>query len=105
VDGRDRSQAELKHGRTIIKEPKSDAGRRQVAIPDVVIDDLRDHPDRFSEPGPEGLVFIGPHGGRLRRRNFHRLWTKALTDANIDEAGFHFHGLRHTGNALAPSVP
>jgi integrase len=99
-----RSQAELKHGRTIIKDPKSDAGKRQVAIPDIVIDDLQGHLERFSELGPDGLAFIGPHGGRLRRRNFHRLWTKALADAKIDEAGFHFHDLRHTGNTLAAAT-
>lgn len=99
-----RSQAELKHGRTIIKDPKSEAGKRSVAIPDVVIDDLQDHLDRFSEPGPDGLVFVGPHGGRLRRRNFHRLWTKTLVDAKITEAGFHFHDLRHTGNTLAAAT-
>ena len=38
-----RSQAELKHGRTITKDPKSEAGKRSVAIPDVVLADLRDH--------------------------------------------------------------
>jgi integrase len=101
-----RSQAELKHGRTIIKDPKSEAGKRSVAIPDVVLADLRDHLDRFSEPGRDGLVFIGPKGGQLRRRNFHRVWTKALTDANVNEEDVHFHDLRHTGNTLAvPRVP
>lgn len=99
-----RSQAELRHGRTIIKGPKSEAGKRQVAIPDVVIDDLRGHLEGFSEPGPDGLVFVGPHGGWLRRRNFHRLWTKALADAKIEDADFHFHDLRHTGNTLAANT-
>jgi integrase len=99
-----RSQAELKHGRTIIKDPKSEAGKRSVAIPDVVLADLRDHLDRFSEAGPDGLVFIGPNGGRLRRRNFLRLWTKALTDAKVVDEDVHFHDLRHTGNALAAAT-
>jgi integrase len=99
-----RSQAELKHGRTIIKDPKSEAGKRSVAIPDVVLADLRDHLDRFSEAEPDGLVFIGPNGGRLRRRNFLRLWTKALTDAKVVDEDVHFHDLRHTGNALAAAT-
>ncbi|HZS22435.1 MAG TPA: hypothetical protein VFA63_15815 [Pseudonocardiaceae bacterium] len=73
-----RSQAELQHGRTIIKDPKSEAGKRSVAIPEVVLPDLRDHLARFSETGPDGLVFVGPKGGRLGRRNFLRLWRKAL---------------------------
>jgi integrase len=61
-------------------------------------------PDGFSEPGPDGLVFVGPNGGRLRRRNVHRLWAKALTDAGVKEQDVHFHDLRHTGNALAAAT-
>jgi integrase len=99
-----RSQAELKHGRTIIKDPKSEAGKRSVAIPDVVLADLRDHLGQFSEAGQDGLVFVGPKGGRLRRRNFLRLWTKALTDAKVVDEDVHFHDLRHTGNALAAAT-
>ncbi|MGH3803392.1 MAG: hypothetical protein ACRDTD_25345 [Pseudonocardiaceae bacterium] len=37
-----------------------------------MLDDLRDHLDRFSEAGQDGLVFVGPNGGQLHRRNFHR---------------------------------
>jgi integrase len=99
-----RSQAELKHGRTIIKDPKSEAGKRSVAIPEIVLTDLRDHLARFSEPGRDGLVFVGPKGGRLRRRNFLRLWRQALTDAKVEEEDVHFHDLRHTGNALAAAT-
>jgi hypothetical protein len=29
---------------------------------------------RFAAPGPGGLVFIGPKGGRLRRSNFRKFW-------------------------------
>lgn len=70
----------------------------------VVLADLRDHLERFSEAGPDGLVFIGPKGGRLQRRNFHRLWNKALTDAKVEDEDVHFHDLRHTGNALAAAT-
>jgi integrase len=98
-----RSQAELEHGRTIIKDPKSEAGKRSVAIPNVVLNDLRDHLDRFSETGADGLVFIGPRGGPLRRRNFQRLWTKAVRDAKVEDE-VHFHDLRHTGNTLAAAT-
>lgn len=99
-----RSQAELKHGRTIIKDPKSEAGKRSVAIPEVVLTDLRDHLDKFAEAGPDGRIFIGPKGGPLRRRNFLRLWRKALADAKIEKEDVHFHDLRHTGNALAAAT-
>ncbi len=94
-----RSQAELR-GQTVVKGPKSAAGKRTVAIPSVIVDDLRQHIEHNAEPGSDGLVFIGPQGGVLRRRNFRRLWAKALKAAEIDE-DVHFHDLRHTGNQLA----
>jgi hypothetical protein len=40
--------------------PKSDAGRRAVAIPPHIVPALRHHLERFSEAGPDGLVFVGP---------------------------------------------
>ncbi|MGH3825652.1 MAG: hypothetical protein ACRDQX_00540 [Pseudonocardiaceae bacterium] len=46
-----RSQARVKYGRTIIKNPKSEAGKLSVAIPEVVLADLREHLDQFSTDG------------------------------------------------------
>jgi integrase len=79
---------------------KSEAGKRIVAIPSVVLNDVRDHIGSNSEAGADGLVFVGPRGGQLRRRNFRRLWLKAVKDAKLPD-GVHFHDLRHTGNHLA----
>jgi integrase len=96
-----RSQAELRQGRRIIKDPKSEAGKRTVSIPKVIMSEVREHLDRFAQPGRDGLVFIGPQGGVLQRRNFRRLWTKAVTAAGLEEDDVHFHDLRHTGNNMA----
>jgi integrase len=63
-----------------------------------VVPELHSHLSWFSEPGPEGLVFVGPLGGRLLRRDFRRLWAEALRTVGLDPATVHFHGLRHTGN-------
>jgi len=46
-----RSQAELKGGRTVIKGPKSEAGKRRVAIPSVIMADLRRHVEAYAEAG------------------------------------------------------
>ncbi len=83
------------------------AGRqgRQAARGARRLDDQRDQLNRFSETGPDGLVFIGPSGGRLLRRNFHRLWTKALTDAEIQDEDVHFHDLRHTQGTSRKALP
>lgn len=96
-----KSQAELRGGRRVIKKPKSAAGVRTVAVPKVVLGELRTHLERYAEAGPGGVVFIGPKGGRLRRHNFRTLWLAALADAKITKKDVHFHDLRHTGNDLA----
>lgn len=97
-----RSLAELKGGRLVTKEPKSAAGVRRVALPQVILPDLRWHLDRFAEPGPHGLVFVGPRGGPLRRHGFRKRWVRALADAGVQSV--HFHDLRHTGNTLAAAT-
>lgn len=95
------SQAELRGGRLLVKAPKSEAGRRTVAIPSPLLSCLSDHLAVFGEPGQEGRVFIGPLGGRLRRHNFRRVWLRALGAAVLAGSDVHFHDLRHTGNQLA----
>ncbi|MFF4620056.1 tyrosine-type recombinase/integrase [Nonomuraea jabiensis] len=87
----------------IFTEPKSQAGRRTVVIPDLIIDELRAHVKDFTQDGPEGLIFAGPDNGALRNTNFNRrVWAKALEDAGVSK--IHFHDLRHTGNTLAAST-
>jgi Phage integrase family len=75
------------------------AGRRDVAIPDAIVLDLRAHLERWSEPGADGRVFVGPKGAIPRRTNFQATWRTAVEKAGV--TGLHFHDLRHTGNALA----
>jgi integrase len=82
--------------------PKSRAARRTVAFPADLISELRSHLDRFAEPGPRGLVFVGPKGAPLRRTNFRPIWVKACAAA--DAPGVHFHDLRHTGGTLAAAT-
>ncbi|MGH3501276.1 MAG: tyrosine-type recombinase/integrase [Nocardioidaceae bacterium] len=90
---------ELKDGSRVVGPPKSLAGRRTVTLPGLIVPELRWHVERFAEPGPEGLVFVGPKGAPLRRTGFSRPWKKAIRAAGL--SGVHFHDLRHTGNTLA----
>lgn len=94
-----RSQAEVK-GAPRLKGPKSEAGKRRIAIPRAIVAELREHIERYAEPGADGLVFVGPQGGRLRRHNFRWLWVKAKNVANIPD-DVHVHDLRHSGNEPA----
>jgi len=94
--------AELDTGGLLPDTPKSRAGRRTVAFPADLVPELRWHLDRFSEPGPRGLVFVGPKGASLRRSSFRPIWGKACATAGVP--GLHFHDLRHTGGTLAAAT-
>jgi integrase len=87
-------------GRHLTLPLKSAAGRRSVAVPAVVTDDLMDHLGHFAEPGAEGLVFPAPEGGLLRLENFRkRVWLPAVAQAGL--APLRVHDLRHTCASLA----
>jgi integrase len=51
--------SELKHAELVIGPPKSEAGKRTVAIPAALIPELEAHLGCWSAPGPDGFVFCG----------------------------------------------
>lgn len=97
-----RNIAELHNGTRLVKEPKSAAGKRTVAIPAVIHGDLTAHLAVYAEHGADGRVFVGAKGATPRRNHFNRLWRKACDLAGVK--GLHFHDLRHTGNTLAAAT-
>jgi integrase len=97
-----RSMAQMNDGTLMDEEPKSRAGRRVVSVPLEIVPELRWHPERFVLDSEDGLVFVGPKGGRLRRSNFRDLWIKACDEVRL--SGVHLHDLRHTGNTLAAAT-
>jgi integrase len=92
----ERSTGELAFG-----PPKSAAGTRVVTVPTAIRRDLRDHLRDYTINEPDALIFTGAKGAALRRSGFQTAshWTASVTAAGLP--GFHFHDLRHTGNALA----
>lgn len=81
-------------------DPKSEAGRRSVAVPRRLVDELSAHLAQYADAGPNGLVFIGPKGGPLRQANFGKsIWRPAVRRAGLE--GIHFHDLRATAATLA----
>jgi integrase len=84
--------------------PKSESGKRTVAIPEVIIADLRLHLESFvTTDGEAALLFTSPAGHPLRHGHFRtRVWQKSLAKVGLE--GLHFHDLRHTGNNLAAST-
>lgn len=87
-------------GKLVTKSPKSAAGRRSIALPRWLVDELRPHLAEFAERSDEGRLFVGPKGATPRRGHFTKVWRAAKRGAGIPEL-VHFHDLRHTGNHLA----
>lgn len=86
-----------------LKGPKSDAGVRDVHIPEHVMPDIRAHL-RSHVTGRDGLLFPGPGGGFLAPATFYGkatrpgTWYAARTAAGVPS--LHFHDLRATGATL-----
>jgi len=88
-----------------MKGPKSEAGRRTIALDRETCKTLRQHYEEFGDE-PGGLVFTTQggsrgRGGLLAANNFRRVWLRALEQAGLDESwpeygGLHFHDLRHS---------
>ena len=93
----------LADGSLVVGPPKSDAGRRTIAIPEPIFGDIDRHLAAFTEADPDALVFAGERGGPLRRNNWNHRWRAAVQAVGVPQ--LHFHDLRHTGNVLAAATP
>ena len=85
---------ELASGDRLVGPPKTEAGRRAVAIPPNVVPVVEAHLATIGSH-PTALLFPGSDGAYLRRGNFyHRVWTPTLHATGLC---FRFHDLRHAG--------
>jgi integrase len=81
--------------------PKSRAGVRVVAFPELIVPDVRKHMDWL--PPSVTLVFASSAGSPLAHSNFrYRVWLPALAAVGLE--GIHLHDLRHTGNQLTANA-
>lgn len=88
------------HGKFVIGDPKSSAGKRDVTVPPHVVADVVEHLEKHTGKGKEALLFPSPtHGGSLAHSSLHKAWHKARTAAQ--RPGLRFHDLRHTGLTFA----
>jgi integrase len=90
---------QLADGTLVLGPPKTDVGRRKVAIPEVIVPELEEHLGTWCTPGRDNLVFPGVTGRPFRQATLHAAWHRALKAAGIED--LRFHDLRHTGNTLA----
>jgi len=93
---------ELAGGRLIVGPPKSEAGRRTVAIPPHLLPEVEAHLAACGSVDPEALVFTGERGAPLTRARWSIKWREACRTAGVER--MHFHDLRHSGNTMAAAT-
>jgi integrase len=96
-----RGVVRTKAGRKV-KGPKSDAGKRVVALPPHLLPVLRAHLREHAAMGRDGLLFPASHGQQLAPSTLYRVFYPAREKAG--RADLRFHDLRHTGAVLAAST-
>jgi integrase len=94
---------QLEDGTIVFREPKSSAGRRTVAYPSSIHDDVITHLNRFVGASRDDLVFVGERSGEpLRPTTFGKFWRRARLAAGRPD--LHLHDLRHTSLTLAAAT-
>ncbi|KAA1423302.1 site-specific integrase [Mumia zhuanghuii] len=101
-------------GGPLVKDPKSDAGSRDVSIPPHLLSLVREHLLRHAQSGKDGLLFPAASGGHLAPSTFYGRapyvrkdgtprpgWGYYGARAAAGRPDLHLHDLRHTGAVLA----
>jgi integrase len=87
----------------LVKDPKSEAGRRAVAIPPHLLPLVKAHLSEHAAMGRDGLLFPAHHNGeQLSASSMRKVFIRARKLAGRPD--LRFHDLRHTGAVLAAST-
>ena len=89
-------------GGFVVGPPKSDAGRRDVAIPPHLLEAVAEHLACHVGPDDDALLFGSRHGGHLAASTLERHFYPART--LVGRPDLRFHDLRHTGAVLAAAT-
>ena len=98
----DQSRTFTRDGSSLIKGPKTEAGRRTLSIPSNVMPSLVYHLDKFVSADKDALVFVSASGVPLTAGILQRAWSNARKEIGRPE--LHLHDLRHTGLTLAAAT-
>lgn len=89
-------------GGFVVGDPKSDAGKRSVAIPrdlgSIVVDHLAKHVSKSAD----SLLFPARGGGHMAPSTLYKVYYPARAKAGRPD--LHFHDLRHTGASLVAAT-
>lgn len=84
----------------VVKEPKSEAGVRSVAIPPHILRMVQTHLAEHAAPGPDGLLFPAvASGGHMKHGALYKVYRRARLAAGRPD--LRWHDLRHTGATYA----
>jgi integrase len=89
-------------GEVVVGDPKSEAGRRTVAIPPHMLPLLVGHLEEHTGPESDALLFPARSGGHMAPASLYRVWYPAREKAGRPD--LRFHDLRHTGATNAAVV-
>jgi integrase len=85
-----------------VGDPKSEAGKRTVAVPPHIVRTLTDHLDKHVGTEPGALLFPSRGGGHMQPASLYRVWYPARDKAGRPD--LRFHDLRHTGLTMAAAT-
>jgi integrase len=86
----------------VVKDPKSQAGKRTVNIPPHLMPTVRAHLAAHTRPARDALVFPAALGGHMAPSALYAVYHPARDAA--DRPDLRFHDLRHTGAVLAAAT-
>ncbi|MHB8518440.1 MAG: site-specific integrase [Acidimicrobiales bacterium] len=98
----EQSRTVTMRGKSLVKEPKTAAGRRSIAIPDFLVAEIERHMGQNTGPELESFVFNGITGVPLTANVLQTAWQRARTSAGRPD--LRLHDLRHTGLTLAAAT-
>jgi integrase len=86
----------------VVKDPKSEAGKRDVNIPPHLMSVVQEHLRKHVPAKQDALLFPAVHGGHLSPATLRRPFHRAREAAGRPD--LRFHDLRHTGAVLAATT-
>jgi integrase len=86
----------------VVKDPKSEAGKRDVAIPPHLMPLVADHLIEHVGRGADALLFPAAGGGHMSPSSLYAVYHPAREAAGRPD--LRFHDLRHTGAVLAAAT-
>ena len=98
----EQSRTVTMHGKSLVKAPKTQAGRRTIAVPESLIAKIRNHLERFAGPGTRRLRVHGNHWSATHGQRIAGGLAKGASEGRSND--LRLHDLRHTGLTLAAAT-